>query len=230
MSYQPGIPTGSVPLNQDYLNIQANFTQLNTQFQIDHVPLTSTSGNPPNGYHEAIHLVPVSTTSSNPPNNQPINGYTATPGYGQVFNAQINDGLNTDEAFYFLSGGNRLTQLTRNFTPIPLTNNYAAADGSGAVGAAYNGGATFLPGGIIFQWGSFEPGSISPSTGTVKLPQKFTNSSSKIIITPICKSGGTAVNDTFSVQSTTISATQFQWNCTTSTNAYTGFTWIAIGI
>lgn len=57
MTYQPGIPTGNVPLNQDYLNIKGNFTQLNTQFQVDHVPLTSTSGSPSNGYHTVVHFV-----------------------------------------------------------------------------------------------------------------------------------------------------------------------------
>ncbi len=69
MTYQPGIPTGSVPLNQDYLNLQANFSQINSQFLIDHVPLTSTSGSPPNGYHTVIHLAnqtvdPVASVSA----------------------------------------------------------------------------------------------------------------------------------------------------------------------
>ena len=131
MTYQPGVPTGSVPLNQDYLNLQQNFTQINNQFLVDHVPLTSTSGTPPNGYHRVVHMVPVSTVASNPPNNQPINpaDYTATPGYGQLLNAQINDGINTDTAFYFLTSANRLLQMTRNFVPIGTTI-----------------GATFLPG------------------------------------------------------------------------------------
>ena len=136
MTYQPLIPTGSVPLNQDYVNLKNNFNQINTQFNVDHVPLTSVSGNPPNGYHEAIHLVPVSTTTSNPPDNQPINGYTGTSGFGQLFNAQINDDINPDEALYFLTGGGRLMQLTRNFLPIAEAN-----------------GCTFLAGGLILQWG-----------------------------------------------------------------------------
>ena len=136
MTYQPGIPTGSVPLNQDYLNLQANFTQINTQWAVDHVPLTSTSGSPPNGYHKSIHMVPISTPTSNPPNNYPINGYTATTGYGQLLNATVNDGINTDQMLFFLTGGNRLMQLTRNFVPVANTNGY-----------------TFLPGGVIMQWG-----------------------------------------------------------------------------
>jgi len=159
MSYQPGIPTGTVPLNEDYLNLQNNFTQINTQFEVDHVPLTSTSGTPPNGYHKALHLVPVSTVASNAPKNQPINGYTSTGGYGQVLSAQINDDIATDEALYFLSGGGLLTQMTRNFQPTIGTE-----------------GATMLPGGLILNWG------VATSTGattfvnlTQKLPGNFFN-------------------------------------------------------
>ncbi len=137
MTYQPGIPTGSVPLNQDYVNLQTNFGQLNTQFLVDHVPLTSTSGTPPNGYHTKIHMVPPSTPSSNPPSNYPPNGYTATAGYGQVFAPTTNDGINTDQTLFFLTGGNRLLQLTRNFVPVASANGY-----------------TFLPGGLILQWGT----------------------------------------------------------------------------
>lgn len=147
MTYNPGAPTGSVPLNQDYLTMQQNFTQIANQWDEDHVPLTSTSGTPPNGYHKAIHTVPVSTTASNPPKNQPINGYTATPGYGQLLSAEINDGFNTDEALYFLTGGNLLMQLTSNILPSATQNGY-----------------TFLPGGILMQWGTFNA---SGTSGTL---------------------------------------------------------------
>jgi hypothetical protein len=136
MAYQPGIPTGSVPLNQDFLNIQGNFGSLNTQFNVDHVPLTDTSGTPPNGYHTFVHLVPFSTTVTNFPNNQPVVAPAATPGYGQLFGATINDGKSTDSALYYKSGGGLLTQLTRNIQPVATDNGY-----------------TFLPGGLIFQWG-----------------------------------------------------------------------------
>lgn len=146
MTYQPNIPTGSVPLNQDYLNLQQNFSQINSQFLVDHVPLTSTSGTPPNGYHEAIHMVPVSTTASNPPNNQPINGYTATAGYGQLLSPEIYDGVNTDTSLYYLSGGGRLTQLTRNFQPVAAASGY-----------------TSIPGGFVMQWG------LATVTGTLAI-------------------------------------------------------------
>lgn len=140
MAYQPGIPTGSVGLNQDYLNVQENFGSLNTQWLVDHVPLTDTSGTPPNGYHTFVHLVPFSTPTTNPPNNYPIvtgvNGPNATAGYGQLFGATVNDGQATDSSLYYLSGGGLLTQLTRNIQPLAATNGY-----------------TYLPGGLLLQWG-----------------------------------------------------------------------------
>ncbi len=156
-TYQPGIPTGTVNLDEDYLNIQGNFQQLQTTYGIDHIALTDNSGTVPaglNGAHKTLHMVPFSTTTSNPPNNQPVVAPAAVPGMGELFTAKINDGASTDEALYYKSGDNGyLTQLTRNFQPTPSTNGY-----------------TFLPGGLILQWG------MKVSTGgvqSVTLPRSF---------------------------------------------------------
>jgi hypothetical protein len=120
-TYQPNIPTGTVNLDQDYLNIQGNFQQLDTSFAVDHLPFSNQTAQ--NGYHKEVHLVPMSTPSP-------------TVGYGQLFNATINDGINTDQTLYFLTGGGLLQQLTRNF-----------------VRSAAQTGYTFLPGGLILMWG-----------------------------------------------------------------------------
>jgi hypothetical protein len=207
MTYQPGVPTGSVPLNQDYLNLQTNFTQINTQFEVDHVPLTSTSGSPPNGYHEAIHLVPVSTPTSNPPNNQPINGYTATTGYGQLFDATINDGINTDQALFFLTGGNRLMQLTRNFVPVAAASGY-----------------TFLPGGLILQWAT--PSGLVKGSNPLTFPLEFPNACYNIQLTPI----RIATTDIETLYVITGSVTKIGFTLNnTSTSIPTAF-YMAIGI
>ncbi len=132
--YQPGIPTGIVNLDVDYQNIQDNFQQLDTSFGVDHVTFSNQTAQ--NGYHEEIHFNPFSTTTTNPPNNQPAVIPTAISGYGQMFNCEINDGINTDTSLMFLTGGNRLMQMTRNFAPVAANNGY-----------------TFLPGGIIMLWG-----------------------------------------------------------------------------
>lgn len=152
-SYQPGIPTGLVFLDQDYANIQQNFQALDTYFGEDHVPFSVDTLAMPSGYHQDIHMVPISTVASNAPNNQPVNGYTATPGFGQIFSAQINDGINIDEALYFLSGGNRLVQLTRNFAPILA-----------------NKGVTMLPGGLILNWGTSKTDATKQATPTFIQP------------------------------------------------------------
>lgn len=139
MSYQPNIPTGTVELDIDYQNLQNNFSQLDAQFGIDHIPFSNTSGTPPagiNGYHTSIHFNPQSTVATNPPNNNPPVVPATTPGFSQLFAVQINDGINPDEAMYYLTGGGRLTQMTRNFQPTIAAN-----------------GATFLPGGLIMNWG-----------------------------------------------------------------------------
>jgi len=161
-TYQPNIPTGTVDLDIDYTNIQGNFNQLNVQFGVDHIPLNNTTGTFPsgvNGIHTSIHFNPMSTTTTNPPNNYPPVVPTATPGFGQLFSVQEDDGINPDQALYFLTGGGSLTALTRNFQPAVGTN-----------GSFPNNGYTFLPGGFILQWG------VVASTTAAVVPVVFATS------------------------------------------------------
>lgn len=128
-SYQPNIPTGTVDLDQDYLNLQGNFQQINTTYMSDHVPLTDPSSQ--NGFHKAIHIVQQVA---------PI----AVAGVGELYCTTNNDGINNTESLFFRSGTVDLNiRLTRNFLPSASTN-----------------GKTFLPGGLILQWGRvINPGS-----------------------------------------------------------------------
>lgn len=212
-TYQPGIPTGTVPLNQDYLNLQGNFTQLNTVYNGDHSALTGTL--PPGGtagYHVNIHQVPFSTTSTNPPNNQPVSAPTNTPGYGQIFQAQINDGIVSDEALYFLSGGNRLTQLTRNFQPSINAN-----------------GSTFLPGGLIFQWGIKNSSIVGTITFSTESPGKniaFPNNCFSVW-TQLFQTG-VLTNKVDSVTVEIANPTNFTYAVSVN-GTYQGFFWFAIG-
>ncbi len=212
MTYQPGIPTGSIPLNQDYLNIQQNFNQINIQFPVDHVPLTSTSGSPPNGYHTVIHLVPQNAP---PP----------TVGYGQILNNTGNDGFNTDQTLFFQSGNGLLLQLTRNFQPILNTN-----------------GSTFMGGGLVIQWGivngthggdnhfnSGDSGTVTFATAN----KSFPNACFGIMIQPLYTAGNAPASSsaaTFSVANN-YTGLSFSWTFSTSNSStsYTRFFWVAIG-
>lgn len=70
--YQPGIPTGTVQLDLDYLNIQGNFEQANIVYGTDHYPFNNATPN--QGFHNVVTtpvfvdnpatgLPPVTTTN-----------------------------------------------------------------------------------------------------------------------------------------------------------------------
>jgi hypothetical protein len=216
--YQPGIPTGTVNLNIDYKNIQDNFQQLDTTFAVDHVTYSNQTAQ--NGYHTAVHLNPISTTATNPPNNQPIVPPSVTAGIGQLFSSQINDGVNVDTALYFLTGGNRLLQLTRNFLPV----------------SAASPGYTFLPGGIIVAWGIVTTSLSAGSTGTVTFPTISSNPVFTNVFNVFTSLNFTASNPptsssaiVLSIRKSTLSKTSFTWLANGSGSSWIGFYWVAIG-
>ena len=109
--FQPNVPTGSVPLDQDYLNLQGNNQQLDIAYGVDHVAFSDVTGIPPggvSGMHKEVHLVPMATPA-------------ALAGYGQLFSNTSTD-VNTDTSLYWLTGGNRLIQLTSNIQPVTSNN------------------------------------------------------------------------------------------------------------
>ncbi len=194
MAYQPGVPTGTVPLNQDYLNLQENFTQINNQFLIDHVPLTSTSGIPPNGYHKAIHLVQQAA---------PV----AVADVGEIWCTTANDGYSSDTLFFQKTGLNLNTQLSRNFQPTVAGGN----------------GYTFIPGGLVYQYGSSSAVTNSSST-TITFPIKFTANVFSIQLTAV-------TNDNSTIRLSLLnSPTLTQFTTTqTSSSHFINLYWVAIG-
>jgi len=206
-TYQPNIPTGNVDLDIDYLNIQGNFQQLDTSFGVDHVTFSNVT--PQNGYHTSVHFNPISTTATNPPNNQPVVAPATVAGIGQLFSSQINDGNTVDTALYFLTGNGLLTQMTANIQPVLAQNGY-----------------TFLPGGLLMQWGIVTP--IATAIVTVNLPIPFKNNFFNVSITPI-KSGGTISNaDAASNAGLSIGPPFPSFQCRV-TGTLTGIFFIAIG-
>ena len=91
-----------------------------------------------------------------------------------------------------------------------------------------SGGWTFLPGGMILQYGVSNP---IPDTkqGITKFPIAFTNPAFCVSITGICSSGNSSARP-ISLVDGTVTTTQFTWEFTAKPNsAMVGFTWIAIG-
>ncbi len=157
-TFQPNVPTGNVPLNLDYLNLQGNNQQLDIAYGFDHTPFSDTTGLPPtpsgiSGCHKVVHALPFSTLVSNAPNNNPPVLPTPYSTMGEIFTVQTNDGINPDETLFYQSGGGRAYRLTMNAQPVSATNGYSFLPGNAAKG-------------IIYQWGQVLT-NFSTNTGTV---------------------------------------------------------------
>jgi hypothetical protein len=205
-TYNPLVPTGSVPLNLDYANLQGNFAVINTDYGIDHVPLTDTSGS--QGFHNVIHSVPFSTAGVAPASatNYPVLAPAAISGIGEIFTAVVNDGFTTDTALYFQTGRGRIMQLTSNKTPSAASNGY-----------------TFLPGGIFLQWGSVSSTSSSsiPVTFNVTFPNNIYN------IQLTAKKSGSVDTVAYYVQNSSITTAGF--TIIDNSDHTFGYFWTAVG-
>jgi hypothetical protein len=205
-----------VNLDVDYQNIQDNFSQLDICFNVDHVPFSNTTAQ--TGYHKSIHFNPESTTAI--PAYAPNNYVTATQypqgvpptvaGIGQLFSAEVNDAISVDTGLYWKTGNGLQVAMTRNFTP--------------TIAAT---GFTFLPGGLIMQWGSIS--SPIPSGGPVAgnqvtFPLTFPNAVFSITLGPV---RANTTNEVLTINSVGITLAKF--NVLTGSNNYARVYWQAIG-
>jgi hypothetical protein len=223
-TYNPLIPSGTVNLDEDYKNIRDNFNQANVVIGVDHVPFDDTTAQ--KGYHKDIHLNPFSTTVTNPATNYvtadqfpsqggiPPGAPPTVTGIGQLFSSSVNDAASTDTGLYWLSGGGLKVAMTRNFQPLAAANGY-----------------TFLPGGLILQWGVQTVAVNAWTTGTVTFAtanKAFPNACFGVF--KMFKGVAGASTSSGDMYITALSATSFTWNFTTSANAnFNGFYWAAIG-
>lgn len=200
------IPLPTDNLSNSQGDIRGNFQQIDTTFGVDHV--TYSVATVSNGYHKTIHLKDNSTIATPMPNPTPV------AGTGEIFTNQVNDLISTDETFYFQTGSGKLLQMTRNFVPQVSTNGY-----------------TFLPGGLILQWGQYvTPGSVNlPANGSISFATEgvlnFPSNNFNVNLSFTGNSGSGQ-----SIQVITATLTGFTWRFSGgSTNSYSGFFWTAIG-
>lgn len=95
--YNPAVPTGLIPLDQDYRNVQKNFSQANTSFGVDHVPFATT---PNNGYHRTIRQIP--RAAPDPLDPLPITGIN------QLYTKTVSG----DTQLFAMTGDGGISQLT----------------------------------------------------------------------------------------------------------------------
>lgn len=197
-TYLPNIPTGLVNLDEDYLNIQNNFTQLNTSFGINHLPYNDQTNK--NGKHTFVEMVDNTVI---PAGLKPSEGTLYTKS-----NAGVTDMYYTPD-----NSGNEY-QITRVGTA-----NF------GTFGAVT--GWTFLPGGLLFQWGlATSVGTSLPNT-TIIFPKPYTNPAYSVNCSII-----TTQNTRQSVNIFDVSNTQFRAAAKDAGGSITSgltFYWQAVG-
>jgi hypothetical protein len=199
MTFQPSIPQPGDLLSKSQLDLLNNMGALNAAFGIDHTPFSVATNS---GYHKAIHMIPQEV---------PL----AVTGIDQLFSQKFDDGYANDTMLYQLTGGNLLTQLTRNIAPKANDNGY-----------------TYLPGGFILQWGFINtPPTSSYQTLTFSTNNiKFTSNCYLILTQPYgsaTPSSGAAA--TVEIRGSTVNNLSFQWAFITTSSSFTGFYWAALG-
>lgn len=156
--YQPNIPTGLVNLDEDYLNILHNFQQLNTTYGVNHVAFADVPGN---GKHTFVEMKDNTMIPA---------GLAADEG---TLYTKTNTGVT--DLFYTPDISTNEYQLTRtisaSFTRFGTNLSY----GSPPVTFTQTGGWTFLPGGLLMQYGFYGKTGALGTSGTIQFPVAFTS-------------------------------------------------------
>lgn len=139
-TYYTNIPAENNKPSLDQPSMQTNTNSIDGIIDIDHVGFQQALG----GYHTVVHLTNQGTSPTGIP--------TPVSAIGELFTLQ-SPALGTfpqDQTMWWQSGTGNPVQMTMNFTPV-LNN---------------NSGYTFLPGGMILQYG-FQAFSNTGSGSTV---------------------------------------------------------------
>lgn len=199
-TYTLGYPPDGSSLGQTKATIRNNLDGTFQTLAVDHINNNGQPGSQPAGYHNVIHSVPQ---GSNP---------SPVAGYGQLFSKTINS-VTTDQALFWETGAGIVQQLTVNLTPAATTNGY-----------------TFLPGGIILQWGQSTSSSATQTIMFATNNIAFPNNCFNVQIT--LTSSGSAVTSGSNVVypgsgATAFNKTQFVFKYAGA--SINGFFWVAIG-
>jgi len=192
-TYTLGYPPDGASLGQTKSTMRNNLDGTFETLGIDHVNNNGQTNNgfssKPAGYHNIVHMVPQGSDPQ----------YVS--GYGQLYSKIINSGGTTDTSLFWETSAGVIQQLTSNLTPSANTNGY-----------------TYLPGGIIIQWGQVV---IVSSPQTIAFPFTFPNAVFSVVTGVNTNAVSTANTSTNAISNTGF---QFYTTKTGSTNFY-----IAIG-
>ncbi len=200
MTFNPNIPLPTDLLSVSQGDLKANNIALDASFGINHVPFSTATNN---GKHNFVEM-PVRTLIPAPLAVGEGTIYTKTVTSAELF---YTNGISANEY--------RLTRvIPASFSQFGTSTALPSLNG--------NGGWTFIAGGLLLQYGSF-----NPNTGTtVQFPIAFTGIPFSVQLT-----GSASNNSTFraGVSTGTLTNAQFVFEGTVNA-AWTPIYFIAIGI
>lgn len=201
-TFTSNIPaSGHTPANDQPL-MEANYTYLKQSYGKDHnfTNTSNTSLSNPDGYHTVLHF----TNQSGDP--------SSISSTGQFYAKTITQGSNTDQQLFFEGGTGFISQLTTSNAGsqslFGTNTNYQAAMAGSPATASVTGGWSFLPGGLILNYGfatTLKPGSSNGvlvtyacpfPNATIAVTGAF-NTSTQFAFLPFWSIGGTNQLNTF---------------------------------
>ena len=196
-TFNSGYPQDGSSLGQSKRQIRDNIDGTYQTLAIDHIDNNGNPGAKPAGYHKVIHMVPQ---GSNP---------AAIAGYGQLFSKTVTSVI-SDTALFWETGTGIVSQLTMNILPKAAANGY-----------------TYLPGGILLQWGIVAGSSASSTTVLFATSNiDFPTACFNVTVIPV-RSASSPGND-FATVIVTKSATGFTFG-NIGGHTMTNWLWTAIG-
>src|SRR5882724_10446052 len=172
MTYQTNIPMGSTFLSVDYANIQSNFAALNTIFAINHFPLTATAPNV--GKHTFIEMPTLGNAVIN---FNAANTYVTpslvvlAPGESVLFSNKTTGTGQSGSADLIYTNGNSGNSYQMTLVDNPNYGTFGNFTNYPTMVTDQFGGWTFLPGGLILQYGHMK--TTSGTDTAVVFPKPF---------------------------------------------------------
>lgn len=205
MSFTPDVPVSGNTLGGTRDIIRTNFQQINTMTAVNHVAFNASG----QGKHKFLQMPEVTASGAGVP--------ATASNEGGLY---VDVGTSPAEANLFFRGENNgfNYQLTR----VDQTNNSRF----GPLSSTAPNGWTFLPGGLIFQWGSkSNPG----TSGAVIFATANINFPTDIIQVQCQLYHNSSANESVTVRQDSLpNTTGFQYR-STSSSAATVLKWFALG-
>ncbi len=213
--YTRDIPAANHNPSVDQPSMKTNTNSIGSLIGEDHYTFGVSNG----GFHKQIRLPDLTNINSLAPR-------IANSGTLWTQKAISTGVTQESNLFYVPDQTTDEYQLTRTITASKTLFGLNIQNYNG-VGSAFEGGWTFLPGGLLLQYGRYDAGGALGSSGDVFFPVVFSGQVFNIEITLIANNV-TLVNNV-TIARTVAGGTRFTWRTNGTTTNYTGFYWTAIG-